>query len=449
MLARRVAMRIVASRQLGSRAMRSASGATTRSSIVRRSGRAPSFGSWPSSASRARAAGVSSRRRLRATRPGPLAQLGELELDDPLERGAAERAERDGSRRGGRAARAGRSCLIAPRVIGGGIGIRREPGGRRIGGAEVRRHHDHRHAEVDEAAERVGEPAFADHAEQEIERGGVGLLDLVEQRRPRAAGGGSRSARLVPAGDGVISRAIARAGDELAHVDADEPIGVAEQVARELLGELGLADAGRAREQERADRALRIVEAGLEPRDHARRDRARLVLADDALLRAARAIAAVSSARSGASRSTGRPDHAPNAAVSSLERQRRCGAGRGREVVDERERLARERGVAAERGEQLDEPARGVVRRARPAACVRWPYGSSSAIVCAGVASGIADRRAARRPAREASGARARARPRRTRRTARAGRRSRRARGARRSRRRRAIGARTSASRST
>jgi hypothetical protein len=32
--------------------------------------------------------------------------------------------------------------------------------------------------------------------------------------------------------------------------------------ARELLGELGLADAGRAGGQERADRALRIVEAG-------------------------------------------------------------------------------------------------------------------------------------------------------------------------------------------
>ena len=121
----------------------------------------------------------------------------------------------------------------------------------------------------------------------------------------------------MPAGDGVISRAIARAGRDLAHVDAHEALGVAEQVARELLRELGLADAGRAREQQRADRALRIVEAGLEPRDHARRDRARRVLADHAVARAALAIAAVSSARSGASRSTGRPDHAPNARSSS------------------------------------------------------------------------------------------------------------------------------------
>ena len=135
-----------------------------------------------------------------------------------------------------------------------------------------------------------------------------------------------RSARLVPAGDGVISRAIARRRDELAHVDADEALGVAEQVARELLGELGLADAGRAGEQQRADRALRIVEAGLEARDHA----AATVHAASwpiTPLRSAAAIAAVSSACSGASSSTGRPDHAPNASVSARDVERAARAG--------------------------------------------------------------------------------------------------------------------------
>ena len=128
-----------------------------------------------------------------------------------------------------------------------------------------------RHAEVDEAAERVGQPALAEHAEQEVERGVVGLLDLVEQHdRQRLAADAIGERRA-----GGRRRDEARdrgAGDELAHVDAHEALGVAEQVARELLGELGLADAGRAREQERADRALRIVEAGLEARDHARGD---------------------------------------------------------------------------------------------------------------------------------------------------------------------------------
>jgi hypothetical protein len=109
----------------------------------------------------------------------------------------------------------------------------------------------------------------------------VGLLDLVEQhdrvRLPadlvgEARAGGRRRHQARDRGT----------GDELAHVDAHEALGIAEQKARELLRELGLADAGRSGEQERADGALRIVEPGLEPRDHATRDRARVILADHA-----------------------------------------------------------------------------------------------------------------------------------------------------------------------
>ena len=93
--------------------------------------------------------------------------------------GASGRNETTESRRPSSSGR--KKLRIAPRSDRRPPGSRREPGGPRIGGAEVRRHHDQRHAEVDEAAERVGQPAFAEHAEQEIERGGVGLLDLVEQ----------------------------------------------------------------------------------------------------------------------------------------------------------------------------------------------------------------------------------------------------------------------------
>ena len=51
---------------------------------------------------------------------------------------------------------------------------------------------------------------------------------------------------------------------ELAHVEPDQPRGRAEQVLGERLGELGLAGAGRADEQEDAQRAGRVGEAGLE-----------------------------------------------------------------------------------------------------------------------------------------------------------------------------------------
>ena len=122
-------IRIVTSRQVGVRAIRSASGATTRSSIVRRSGRAPSFASWPSTASRARAAGVISSAEVARDQARTLAQLRELELDDALERGGGERAERDD--RIEPAEQLGPEELAdRAGVIGGAIGIGREAGGR-------------------------------------------------------------------------------------------------------------------------------------------------------------------------------------------------------------------------------------------------------------------------------------------------------------------------------
>ena len=48
----------------------------------------------------------------------------------------------------------------------------------------------------------------------------------------------------------------------LAHVDADHRPLVVEQELGERPGQLGLADAGRAEEQERADRPVRVGQAG-------------------------------------------------------------------------------------------------------------------------------------------------------------------------------------------
>ena len=57
---------------------------------------------------------------------------------------------------------------------------------------------------------------------------------------------------------------------------------VVEEELRERPGELGLADAGRAEEQERAERPARVAEAGPGPPDRVRHGLDRLVLADDA-----------------------------------------------------------------------------------------------------------------------------------------------------------------------
>ena len=71
---------------------------------------------------------------------------------------------------------------------------------------------------------------------------------------------------------------------ELAHVDLDERVLAAEHELGERLGELRLPDAGRAEEDERADRALRVLEAGAGAADGLGDDLDRLLLADDPLV---------------------------------------------------------------------------------------------------------------------------------------------------------------------
>ncbi len=48
---------------------------------------------------------------------------------------------------------------------------------------------------------------------------------------------------------------------KLAHVHSDKRVGRVEKILRQLLGEVGLADAGRAKEHEHADRSVGILES--------------------------------------------------------------------------------------------------------------------------------------------------------------------------------------------
>jgi len=92
----------------------------------------------------------------------------------------------------------------------------------------------------------------------------VGLLDLVEQDDgiALAADRLGELAALVEAD--VAGRARDQSADvvalhELAHVDLDERVLAAEHELGQRLGQFGLADAGGAEEDERADRPLGIL----------------------------------------------------------------------------------------------------------------------------------------------------------------------------------------------
>ena len=72
----------------------------------------------------------------------------------------------------------------------------------------------------------------------------------------------------------------------LRHVDADHRVLVVEQELGERARQLGLADAGRAEEDEAAERPVRILQSGARAADGVGHGDDRLVLADDALVEA-------------------------------------------------------------------------------------------------------------------------------------------------------------------
>ena len=157
--------------------------------------------------------------------------------------------------------------------------------------ADVRRHDDDGVAEVHRAALRVREPAVVEDLQQDVEHVRMRLLDLVEQDdRVRAA-----AHRLGELPAFLVADVARRRADEprdgvllhvLGHVDAHHRVLVVEQELGERARRLRLADAGGAEEDERADRAVRILQSGAGAA-HRVGDRLHgLVLADDALGRA-------------------------------------------------------------------------------------------------------------------------------------------------------------------
>ena len=145
---------------------------------------------------------------------------------------------------------------------------------------EVRRQDQDRVPEVDRAALAVGEPAVVEHLQQHVEDVRVRLLDLVEQHD----GVRTPPHRLGELAAGLVADVAGRRADQpghrvllgvLAHVDADHRPLVVEQELRQRLGQLGLADAGRAEEQERAGGPVGVGDAGARPADGVGRRRGR------------------------------------------------------------------------------------------------------------------------------------------------------------------------------
>ncbi len=117
----------------------------------------------------------------------------------------------------------------------------------------------------------------------------MGLLDLVEDHdrvRAAAQGFGQLAGVVVAdvAGRGADQAAGGVAFHELGHVELDQGVLAAEHELGQGLGQLGLADAGRAEEDEGTDRAARVLQAGARPPDGLGDGLDGLVLADDGLL---------------------------------------------------------------------------------------------------------------------------------------------------------------------
>src|SRR5581483_1072536 len=140
---------------------------------------------------------------------------------------------------------------------------------------EVAGHDDDRVAEVDGAALRVREAALVEDLQQDVEDLGVRLLDLVEEDhavRLAAHDLGELAALFVP---DVAGRRADQARHVVplhvvGHVDLHHVLLAAEHELGELASEVRLAGTGGADEEEHADRAPRILQAGARAADGAR-----------------------------------------------------------------------------------------------------------------------------------------------------------------------------------
>ena len=156
-------------------------------------------------------------------------------------------------------------------------------------GADVARHDDDDVAEVDGAPLGVGQPAVFEDLQQDVEDVGVRLFDLVEQHDAvgLAAHDLGELAALFVADVAGRRADQARHGvlfHVLAHVELHEHVFVAEEELGQGAGELGLAHARRAQEDERAGRPLGVFEARARAADGLGDGAHGDVLADEALV---------------------------------------------------------------------------------------------------------------------------------------------------------------------
>src|SRR6266540_3777559 len=202
----------------------------------------------------------------------PLPQPGELQLDDLGQLLARERLELDD--------------LVDPVQELGAEDVLH-----RLRRADVRGHDQNAVAEVDGAALAVGQATVFEDLEQDVEHVRVGFLDLVQEddRVGTAPDGLAQLPALLEAD--VTGRRADQARDRvllhvLGHVDPDHRALVVEHELGEGTRQLRLADAGRAEEDERADRAVRVLQTRASPPQRVRDGGNCLVLADDALVQA-------------------------------------------------------------------------------------------------------------------------------------------------------------------
>ncbi len=143
--------------------------------------------------------------------------------------------------------------------------------------------------EVHLASLAIGQVAVIKHLQQRVEDVRMGLFDLVEQHHGERLAAhlfGKFAALLVA----DVSRRRTKQTrsrvllGELGHVHANQRVLIVEQELGERLGQLGLADAGGASEDERTGRTLRILQTDTSTTDGAGQRGNRLVLADDALV---------------------------------------------------------------------------------------------------------------------------------------------------------------------
>src|SRR5215211_1082549 len=205
--------------------------------------------------------------------PDALDQPLDLEVDDLADLLAAELVELDD--------------LVEPvdelRLEGGAHAV--EPAG------HVRGHDHDGVLEVDRAALAVGQPAVVHQLEQHVEHVGVRLLDLVEEH-DRVGPPPHRLGELAA----LLVADVARRRSHqprhrvllhvLGHVDAHHGLLRVEHELGERPGELGLADARGADEQEGSDRPVGVLEPGARAAQRVRNRLDRLVLADDPLVEA-------------------------------------------------------------------------------------------------------------------------------------------------------------------